>query len=180
VSEVTDIRKPDRICMDCGKTFMEAHSGNCDPDTVNEDEVCPRCSSVNHVEYVEAEHQEIEINVPENYRHEMEDKAREIFNNVSDLTGWRESKVRLWFQLANPLLGEVSPEWMIMNGRSERLEKFIAEARDHRDEYLDEALSNDKTACCSDPKSPTADSRRELDDIADRWNLPDSERVDSS
>lgn len=133
MSEVTDIRKPDRICMDCGKTFMETHSGN--PDTVNEDEVCPRCSSVNHVEYVEAEHQDIEIEVPDNYRHPLEDKARELFDRVTALTGWREAKVRLWFQLQNPLLGNVSPEWMLLNGKADRLERFISEAEVLRDEH---------------------------------------------
>jgi hypothetical protein len=55
----------------------------------------------------------------------METKARELFNLVLELTSWREEKVRLWFSLPNPLLGEVSPEWMMMNERSERLERFI-------------------------------------------------------
>ena len=124
MSEVTDIRKPDRICMDCGKTFLLAHA-HVDDEAV----VCPRCASNNHIEYVEAEHENITIEVPEGYtEHPMEDVARKLFDRVSKLTEWREVKVRLWFQTSNPLLGNVSPEWMIMNGNAARLEKFISDA----------------------------------------------------
>ena len=122
-SVVTDIRKPDSICMDCGRTFLLSNA-----EMIDDQSCCPRCSSMNHIEYIEAEHQDIEIKVPEGYEHEAEAKARELFNRVSDLTGWREAKVRLWFQLQNPLLGMVSPEFMLMNDRGDRLEKFIEEA----------------------------------------------------
>lgn len=126
---------PDRICMDCGKLFLLAHA-----ELIDDSTICPRCASTHHIEYVKAKHENLTAEVPIDYQeHPLEAKARELFNLVSDLTGWREAKVRLWFTLANPLLGEVSPEWMIMNGRSERLEKFIREAIDARAEYLDEA-----------------------------------------
>jgi phage FluMu protein Com len=134
VSKVSDIGKPDRICMDCGKLFLLCHA------KLEEDHtICPRCSSINHIEYVEAEHQLIEIEVPEGFEHPLEAKARELFNRLATLTGWREDKIRLWFQLPNPLLGNVPPEWMIMNGRAERLEKFISDAEEATAEYLDYA-----------------------------------------
>lgn len=118
------------ICLDCGKTFMETEA-EAAPVSESEDvTLCPRCLSANNTEYVEATHQDIEIRVPDNYKHPAEEKARELFNRVTDLTGWREGKVRFWFQQQNPLLGMVSPEWMLMNDKGDRLEKFIAEAED--------------------------------------------------
>lgn len=132
MTEAVNIREPDRICVDCGKLFLMAHAHL---DTDNEVTICPRCSSVNHIEYVKAEHEHIKIEVPDNYEHPLEEKARELFNRVSALTGWREAKVRLWFQLPNPLLGEVSPEWMMLNDKADRLERFISEAEVLRDEY---------------------------------------------
>ena len=121
---VTDIREPDRICMDCGKLFLLAHA-HIEEEAV----VCPRCASNNHREYVKAEHEDITIEVPEGWsEHPLEDVARKLFDRVAKLTEWREVIVRLWFQTANPLLGNVSPEWMIMNNRADRLSKFIDDA----------------------------------------------------
>ena len=138
MSEVTTLRtEPDRICMDCGKTFLLAHAliARTKVETDEPEErvtICPRCSSPKHQEYVEAEHQDIEINVPEGYQHPMEERAKAIFARIQFLTGWREAKVRLWFQLPNPLLGNVPPEVMIMAGedKCDRLEKFIDEAEE--------------------------------------------------
>ena len=85
--------------------------------------------SSNIREYETAKHENITIKVPDGYvDHPLECKALELFERVSKMTGWREQKVRLFFQLNNPLLGGVSPEWMIMNDRADRLERFIAEA----------------------------------------------------
>lgn len=133
-----DLREPDRICMDCGKLFLLAlatlsHIEE-DPD-LEKEVLCPRCGSAKHIEYDKADHQEIEIKVPEGWEHPMEAKARELFDRVSKLTGWREVKVRHWFQQGNPLLGNVSPEWMLMNDNAKRLEKFIAEAEESSAEY---------------------------------------------
>ena len=36
-----------------------------------------------------------------------------------------EKKTKIWMSTINPLLGEVSPIEMIMNGRGERLENWI-------------------------------------------------------
>lgn len=137
---VTNIRD-DRICMDCGKQFLLAHAAvrriKFETDEPEQEgvTVCPRCSSPKHIEYVKAEHENISTEVPEGYvEHPLEVKARELFDRVTALTGWREVKVRLWFQLSNPLLGNVSPEWMIMNLRAERLERFIDEAEELNNE----------------------------------------------
>lgn len=113
-----------RICMDCGKQWT----------LKGEDwpEKCPRCSSLYHIRYVEAQHEQLEIDVPDDYQHPMEQRAKVIFARVMAMTGWREQKVRLWFQLPNPLLGNVAPEVMIMAGeeRCARLERFIDEAEE--------------------------------------------------
>lgn len=112
-----------RLCMDCGKQFplgeaVRAESVSC----------CPRCFSVNHMEYVEAQHENIVVDLPECYTSDLEPVARVLFDRVTRLTKWREAKVRLWFTLPNPLLGNVSPEWMILNDRAMRLSKFIDDA----------------------------------------------------
>lgn len=137
MSNVTQIpREPDRICLDCGKVFWLAHAELVSSSGSDEKLTgCPRCVSINHTEYVESQHQNINVEVPEGWEHPMEAKAREIFDRVSRLTGWREAKVRLFFQTPNPMLGNVSPEWMIMNGRAERLERFVSEAEADSEYY---------------------------------------------
>lgn len=135
MGEVTEIeRQPDRICLDCGRLFVLVLQAMKVDDTL----VCPRCTSPNHIDYVKAEHEHINIEVPEGYEHPLELKAREIYERIEKLTGWRDAKIRLWLQLPNPLLGNVPPEWMIMNGRVERLESFISNAEDYSAEYTDE------------------------------------------
>ena len=123
--------------MDCGRLFLLALAAKAPNANVV---ICPRCASPNHIEYAEAEHQHITIEVPEGWEHERETRARAIYNRVLALTGWREDKVRLWFQLPNPLLGNVSPEFMIMvsDERCKRLEKFIGEAEQLNDELTGE------------------------------------------
>lgn len=37
-------------------------------------------------------------------------------------------KAIAWFSSPNPLLGDVSPQWMLDNGRYEQLRKFIGES----------------------------------------------------
>ena len=138
MGEVTEIeREPDRICLDCGRLFVLVLSTNIVNEGAGRHILCPRCSSNNHIDYVKAEHEHITIEAPEDYVHPLEEKAREIYERLAALTGWRDAKIRLWFQLPNPLLGNVPPEWMIMNGRAERLEKFIADAEEAQAEYQD-------------------------------------------
>lgn len=126
--------------MDCGKQFSLAAAEATGEDNIIDGESiarCPRCLSDNIREHVEASHENIVVDVPKDYsEHPLETKARELFDRVTELTEWREPKVRLWFQLANPLLGNVSPEWMILNGNADRLEVFIKEAEADRAEYM--------------------------------------------
>lgn len=127
MTEATDINaKQKRICVDCGKVFkLEKAATWPDSDAAH----CPRCMSTNHIEFVESEHEDVSVSVPEGYSaHPLEAEARRLFDRVTALTEWREAKVRMWFQTNNPLLGNVSPEFMIMNGNAERLEKFIKDA----------------------------------------------------
>jgi hypothetical protein len=50
-----------------------------------------------------------------------------LFRRVEALLGDND-KARAWFRTENPLLGGVSPDWMLENGRAMRLRKFIDEA----------------------------------------------------
>jgi len=47
---------------------------------------------------------------------------------VKTLLGNDVARARLWFRTDNPLLGNVSPDWMLKNGKVMRLRKFIDEA----------------------------------------------------
>lgn len=67
--------------------------------------------------------------------HPEEEKARELWHRIRALTGWRDEKIDLWFTLRNPLLGDTSAEWMMLNGKAARLEKFIKEAEDAKEAY---------------------------------------------
>lgn len=39
--------------------------------------------------------------------------------------GWDKEKTILWFRTVNPLLGNLTPDDMILRGRAKKLEKFI-------------------------------------------------------
>lgn len=127
MTEVVSFR--DYICIDCGKVSKAQDLAIIDG---SDSPACPRCASTNVQEYDEAQHQDIEVTVPTDWKHPLEERARAIYERVKEMTGWREVKVRLWFQTPNPLLGGVAPEFMIMAGedRCERLERFITEAEE--------------------------------------------------
>lgn len=48
-----------------------------------------------------------------------------LHRKVSEHMNWDMDKTNLWFEVKNPLLGESSPNDMILRGRIEKLEKFI-------------------------------------------------------
>lgn len=50
------------------------------------------------------------------------------FERVKNLLGNNSEKAAMWFRTDNPMLGGVSPDWMLENGREMRLRKFIDEA----------------------------------------------------
>jgi hypothetical protein len=47
-----------------------------------------------------------------------------IFNDVCNFFS-DEEKARIWFATSNPLLGDLSPNEMIMLGRIKKLDEFI-------------------------------------------------------
>jgi len=53
-----------------------------------------------------------------------------IANLVAEYFGGDERKVALWFELPNPMLGNVSPRTMIRGNRYKRLLNFVLDARD--------------------------------------------------
>jgi hypothetical protein len=53
-----------------------------------------------------------------------------IANLVAEYFGGDERKVALWFELPNPMLGNVSPRTMIRGNRYRRLLNFVLDARD--------------------------------------------------
>jgi hypothetical protein len=53
-----------------------------------------------------------------------------IANLVAEFFAGDVQKVSLWFELANPMLGNISPRDMIRIGRHKRLLNFVLEARD--------------------------------------------------
>ncbi|MEQ1642463.1 MAG: hypothetical protein ABL959_03330 [Pyrinomonadaceae bacterium] len=61
------------------------------------------------------------------------ERLREIAN-IANLVGeffdGNPEKVALWFELPNPLLGNISPRNMIRGGRYKRLLNFVLDARD--------------------------------------------------
>ena len=50
------------------------------------------------------------------------------FERVKALLNGDSEKARLWFRTENPMLGGVSPDWMLKNGKAMRLRQFIDEA----------------------------------------------------
>jgi hypothetical protein len=53
-----------------------------------------------------------------------------IANLVAEFFAGDAQKVGLWFEIANPMLGSVSPRDMIRIGRYKRLLNFVLEARE--------------------------------------------------
>lgn len=53
-----------------------------------------------------------------------------IANLVAEFFAGDAQKVGLWFEIANPMLGNVSPRDMIRFGRYKRLLNFVIDARD--------------------------------------------------
>jgi hypothetical protein len=53
-----------------------------------------------------------------------------IANLVAEFFAGDAQKVGLWFELANPMLGNVSPRDMIRIGRYKRLLNFVVDARE--------------------------------------------------
>jgi len=70
-----------------------------------------------------------DANIPEPVAERLREIAN-IANLVAQFFAGDLQKVALWFELANPMLGNVSPRDMIRIGRYKRLLNFVIDARD--------------------------------------------------
>jgi hypothetical protein len=67
--------------------------------------------------------------IPEPVAERLREVAN-IANLVAEFLVGDPQKVALWFEIANPMLGNVSPSDMIRIGRQKRLLAFVVAARD--------------------------------------------------
>ena len=70
-----------------------------------------------------------DANIPEPVAERLREIAN-IANLVAEFFGGNAQKVGLWFEIANPMLGNVSPRDMIRIGRYKRLLNFVVSARE--------------------------------------------------
>jgi hypothetical protein len=70
-----------------------------------------------------------DANIPEPVAERLREIAN-IANLVAEFFSGDAQKVGLWFELANPMLGNISPRNMIRIGRYKRLLNFVIDARD--------------------------------------------------
>jgi hypothetical protein len=70
-----------------------------------------------------------DANIPEPVAERLREIAN-IANLVAQFFAGDAQKVALWFEIANPMLGNVSPRDMIRIGRYKRLLNFVIDARD--------------------------------------------------
>jgi hypothetical protein len=70
-----------------------------------------------------------DANIPEPVAQRLREIAN-IANLVAEFFAGDVQKVGLWFEVANPMLGNISPRDMIRIGRYKRLLNFVVDARD--------------------------------------------------
>jgi hypothetical protein len=70
-----------------------------------------------------------DAHIPEPVAERLRDIAN-IANLVAEFFVGDSQKVALWFEIANPMLGNISPSNMIRIGRHKKLLNFILEARE--------------------------------------------------
>jgi hypothetical protein len=70
-----------------------------------------------------------DANIPEPVAQRLREIAN-IANLVAEFFAGDAQKVGLWFEIANPMLGNVSPRDMIRMGRYKRLLNFVIDARE--------------------------------------------------
>jgi hypothetical protein len=68
-------------------------------------------------------------NIPEAVALRLREIAN-IANLVAEFFGGNATKVGLWFELPNPVLGNLSPRTMLRVGRYKRLLNFVIDARE--------------------------------------------------
>jgi hypothetical protein len=70
-----------------------------------------------------------DVHIPETVAARLRELAN-IANLVAEYFSGDAMKVALWFELANPMLGNISPRTMIRLGRYKRLLNFVMQARE--------------------------------------------------
>ena len=70
-----------------------------------------------------------DMNIPVPVAERLRELAN-IANLVAEFFNGDAQKVGLWFELANPMLGNISPRNMIRSGRYKRLLNFVLDARE--------------------------------------------------
>ena len=70
-----------------------------------------------------------DANIPEPVAERLREIAN-IANLVAEFFAGDVQRVGLWFEIANPMLGNISPRNMIRIGRLKRLLKFVMTARE--------------------------------------------------
>jgi hypothetical protein len=70
-----------------------------------------------------------DAHIPEPVAEKLREIAN-IANLVAEFFSGDAQKVGLWFEIANPMLGNISPRDMIRIGRYKRLLNFVLEARE--------------------------------------------------
>jgi hypothetical protein len=70
-----------------------------------------------------------DANIPEPVAERLREIAN-IANLVAEFFAGDAQKVALWFEIANPMLGNISPRTMIRLGKYKRLLSFILQARE--------------------------------------------------
>lgn len=69
-----------------------------------------------------------DAHIPEPVAERLREIAN-IANLVGEFFSGDEQKVALWFEIANPMLGNISPSDLIRIGRQKRLHAFVVSAR---------------------------------------------------
>jgi hypothetical protein len=70
-----------------------------------------------------------ETHIPEPVAERLREIAN-IANLVAEFFVGDEQKVALWFEIANPMLGNITPSNMIRIGKQKRLLSFVVSARE--------------------------------------------------
>jgi hypothetical protein len=70
-----------------------------------------------------------DVHIPEPVAESLREIAN-IANLVGEFFAGDEHKVALWFEIANPMLGNISPSNMIRIGKQKRLLTFVVSARE--------------------------------------------------
>ena len=85
-----------------------------------------------------------DANIPASVAERLRELAN-IANLVAEYFNGDAAKVALWFELPNPMLGNISPRNMIRAGRYERLLNFVLDAREAEQSASNAASSHTQT-----------------------------------